>query len=1369
MVPESSATFMFEYRPARQGRTVQSESGETFHHVKPAGVRTNKKGNVLIIGLDINLWDRNIKKVANSKAAKDLKYSEKDIRADSYEASKFHINNKSPDVYFEGKYGKEQGMKRKSLVAATYGEMTKSQHNYNPLLIEAGMGKADGVYRTFSLDDIKSVSRTNSTADLAFDPNNYYSLKVNLMPEAPIVDRSGNIIENPVMQDFFDNHLPSGQRFRENSTATPAAYDSIMARYKGMPSTEVSAKGRVYSPIVRDLLQRRKAGEIIPKSVMDRAITEHFPSYKVKVPKSPSDLPSQSKVLASILPNKQEAHFETMKKGLPLEGEKVTVRQDVPAMTDFGVGVVTTTTKNGKIYRPSTRIKDPVFVLNEIQTEKIGMGEGKAPHIVVNGKWSKDQSFPKDLDTWTQVGFNPDRHSYYYERGTNKMVVSGKEALQIGNTVFVKKPDFGNPMDANAPKRYMPEASGAKFKPSKVTARDINEIAKEVGGGEVSGGAKKFGAFMRSMNEKKGGITLRDVVKSYAITQSSIQRGALKNASLRKSWADHPFKEEFIRPEDAFAKLLQTKEGKAYLDSAEAGIFNKEAATVMIDKFRSFGLHNTLAKHLEQAVNQFHPKAKELLSAIRDMPTSEFIDYIQKNYKGISYGKTGFFSGNLGRGDIPTFDSRQSKLVYGEVVNNTKKVIMDQTDRLPQLGIKVPNEFKDFTQTLLHHEIWDRLNKTNTEHLDIKETMLRHMPEKVTERWNPDPIRATNKVAKEKGIPNRITEDIFDFLEGKPISVGMADLLGAGGKVRGVSVTGGPGYPVQMFDPKNPLNITAVWASKEQGVRGILQNLVKTNAIWQDKTGHNWAIYSPHTMLQSAHKSNAQTPLIYVSKVNKMASRGALTKETAVKISNHIRKNVSSAKDMPDIGSLKMEKFIEDAAFETRAAIMKELTTTRSKEIGAPSPESVLTESRDVQYQGVAKNSLTSLLLIDIDRMAKRNTKGEWELRKDLSASDFGVESHPSYDTVMPGRILAHFDNPVPFEIAVPEMVSSMYKASPKSRPDRLLVTMPPNRNIIFQPLTRKIMEDINTAQDISGNVPYIREVVKAGTGNWKRFSGKDSQKGLKEFTFAIERSPAKESLTQYDYADVKKMIKKGELEVHQLGENDIWFGVKKTQAGNDLVSVVNNTGIPGMLNVIMARAIEAGVNTLDASSVITSKTPNGLLPTLYKRYGWKETGRDKFDRKYLVERNKSDTKAQHEAKIAQKEAALKMFWEEQGWDGKTMPDIVYMKLEGKTNGKQTGPVINEYGEGLAARKIGSTGSTSKATTSEVRGSGRSRGQGQDVVGGTPTGSTGANSGVLPRGFDSVIETIRSASDIQLKSMGLTLAEKKKFLDRFDK
>jgi hypothetical protein len=220
MNPSSTSTFLFHYRPAEQGRTTQSAVGETFHHIKPVGVRTNKKGNVLITALDVNLWDQNIKKVASSKPAKDLGYTEKQIRADSYEASKYHIKNQSPDAYFEQKYGESQALKRKSLVASTYGEMTAKQRAYNPLLSEIGMGRPDHVYRTFSLDDVKSATRTNSSVNLSFDPNNYYSLKVNLMPEAPIVDRSGNIIENPAMKDFFENHLPNGQRFREN-LATP--------------------------------------------------------------------------------------------------------------------------------------------------------------------------------------------------------------------------------------------------------------------------------------------------------------------------------------------------------------------------------------------------------------------------------------------------------------------------------------------------------------------------------------------------------------------------------------------------------------------------------------------------------------------------------------------------------------------------------------------------------------------------------------------------------------------------------------------------------------------------------------------------------------------------------------------------------------------------------------------------------------------------------------------------------------------------------------------------------------------------------------------------------------------------------------------
>ena len=263
--------------------------------------------------------------------------------------------------------------------------------------------------------------------------------------------------------------------------------------------------------------------------------------------------------------------------------------------------------------------------------------------------------------------------------------------------------------------------------PSSLTARDINAIADEVGGGDVKGGAKAFGAFMRSMRDK--GITLRDVVKSYGITLSSIQRQELAVSTIKKNWPDAPFAEGTkVRPEDAFAQLLGTPEGQKYLDAAESGVFDEQAADAVVQKFRSFGFHNKLKEQMKTAVEQFYPKAKEIIDAVNSMPTDQFIDYVRNNVKGISYGKVGFWSGQLGRGDIPTFDSRQGKLVYGKEVPVTKQVLMDQKDRLTQLGIKVPAAFKDFAQTLLHHEVWDRLNQSDTEHGPIKEAMLRYMP-----------------------------------------------------------------------------------------------------------------------------------------------------------------------------------------------------------------------------------------------------------------------------------------------------------------------------------------------------------------------------------------------------------------------------------------------------------------------------------------------------------------------------------------------------------------------------------------------------------------------------------------------------------------
>jgi len=199
MDSRSGGTTVLHYTPLEQGRTIQNSLGETFHHFKPIGVQVTKTGRVLIAGLDIALWNDNIKRIASTRTAKNLGYSESELRVDAHAASNLHADLKSTDAYFEKKYG-NKASEHKDLANATYGLLTGAQGLVNTSLASIGIEKVHGVYRTFSLDNILHV--TNHTAvDLRLSPNSYYSIKANLMPEAPVIDKFGNNIPLPLLQN----------------------------------------------------------------------------------------------------------------------------------------------------------------------------------------------------------------------------------------------------------------------------------------------------------------------------------------------------------------------------------------------------------------------------------------------------------------------------------------------------------------------------------------------------------------------------------------------------------------------------------------------------------------------------------------------------------------------------------------------------------------------------------------------------------------------------------------------------------------------------------------------------------------------------------------------------------------------------------------------------------------------------------------------------------------------------------------------------------------------------------------------------------------------------------------------------------------
>jgi len=258
------------------------------------------------------------------------------------------------------------------------------------------------------------------------------------------------------MRDSVERQLlDEGDVLRQESPLTPAERRAQQEREfkEKHPDSDsvISSEGRVYSPEVRAMIARQRAGLPIDRDALDAAVNKNIPWEKRVPAPTPENLPSKEKI-ENALGTKAfingKSRVGTIDEIRP--GASITIRQDVPSMTRKGVGVVTVQSPEGIHYDSMVRFDNPEMVPPERSqrvSQEIGAGGKKQPLISIKAKLSADQSVPADINEWTQTGFNPDRHSYYYDRDSGRPVIGGKEAIQIGNTVFVKEPVFGDKAD----------------------------------------------------------------------------------------------------------------------------------------------------------------------------------------------------------------------------------------------------------------------------------------------------------------------------------------------------------------------------------------------------------------------------------------------------------------------------------------------------------------------------------------------------------------------------------------------------------------------------------------------------------------------------------------------------------------------------------------------------------------------------------------------------------------------------------------------------------------------------------------------------------------------------------------------------------
>ena len=106
-------------------------------------------------------------------------------------------------------------------------------------------------------------------------------------------------------------------------------------------------------------------------------------------------------------------------------------------------------------YESVAALTDVTFGMNQRAASKIATGSSKGTIATMLGKWSpiskEDAKARADAalndPAWTQVGMDPFRHSYFYDRDSMRPVLSADEVIQVGPLVLAKNVKFGEDTD----------------------------------------------------------------------------------------------------------------------------------------------------------------------------------------------------------------------------------------------------------------------------------------------------------------------------------------------------------------------------------------------------------------------------------------------------------------------------------------------------------------------------------------------------------------------------------------------------------------------------------------------------------------------------------------------------------------------------------------------------------------------------------------------------------------------------------------------------------------------------------------------------------------------------------------------------------
>jgi hypothetical protein len=196
-------------------------------------------------------------------------------------------------------------------------------------------------------------------------------------------------------------------------------------------------------PELTEAAQKLKAGQL-SREEYEALVNQHKPVTPYSFVPQPATAEDATRALNSA---KREKYGKT--KDIPA-GTLAGLRLDIPAYKEHGVWVNSIHPENmPTVYSNVSSVTDAEMIMPEEKALEVATREkNKSPFAVIKGGWNpitEEEAVAKATEylnhpEWVQVGIDPERHGYYYNRATMEPIVKADEVIQIGPLVLAKNP-----------------------------------------------------------------------------------------------------------------------------------------------------------------------------------------------------------------------------------------------------------------------------------------------------------------------------------------------------------------------------------------------------------------------------------------------------------------------------------------------------------------------------------------------------------------------------------------------------------------------------------------------------------------------------------------------------------------------------------------------------------------------------------------------------------------------------------------------------------------------------------------------------------------------------------------------------------------